>query len=62
MSAIGNTMKVSCIRVTFQNELTFRPLIPFDFLLSQKSSYLYIRLVIAFEGAVMNGARKLVGV
>jgi hypothetical protein len=29
MSAISNTVKVSCIRITFQNELTFGPLVPF---------------------------------
>jgi hypothetical protein len=32
VSAISNTMEVSRVRITLQNELTFRPLVPFDFL------------------------------
>jgi hypothetical protein len=39
VSTISDTMKVSCVHIFFQNELTLGPLVPFDFLLTKKSCY-----------------------
>jgi hypothetical protein len=45
MSAIGHTMEIASIQVSFKDKLALGALVPFDFLFPEKARYLSIGLI-----------------
>jgi hypothetical protein len=44
MPAIGNTIEIASIRISFKEKLALGALVPFQLLLTEKASYLSVKI------------------